>query len=269
MKKVRLLCLLLVAFINVTITVAVAEPAFLWAIGDGEYHVYVNGHLVALRHDLSRPLQVSVSLDESDLIAVKFKPRTGSGPHDGFFLLAYSKDKKLLFTTGAHWFATDQILPDWNTNFDFGPPWEGVGVIHESRYDILTKNFPASKVISAPKGNIHFLKAVVHWREGDPQFLMPGWWDGWSIEEEQRRMDYFSADNLTSQDYQIWFKGQFQPLKALSKKELIWARNDLERLWESPKFGKIPGGDTSIRKMLRVLRYAIGPNLNEQKSCDP
>ncbi len=55
------------------------------------------------------------------------------------------------------------------------------------------------------------------------------------------------------------------PVEQLSAEELLEAREELEIAYEEPcQVGRIPGGEPGVRKMLRAIRYALGPNCDRQ-----
>jgi len=70
---------------------------------------------------------------------------------------------------------------------------------------------------------------------------------------------YFHIDPHVIGAKEVWVGGSMQRIGDLNAEELLDAREYLETSYQiDPE--SVPGSDEGIRKMLRFLRYAIGPN---------
>ena len=71
---------------------------------------------------------------------------------------------------------------------------------------------------------------------------------------------YFMADARTLAALRVQLDQRIRRVADLSPEELLGARQQLEEALETDQCLQVPGGELECRKMLRALRYAIGPN---------
>ena len=66
--------------------------------------------------------------------------------------------------------------------------------------------------------------------------------------------------------YPVFYRGRPTLIGQIPEPERVVARDDLEAALEAADLGRVPGGEVAIRKMLRALYLAIGPNTDRAKA---
>jgi hypothetical protein len=77
---------------------------------------------------------------------------------------------------------------------------------------------------------------------------------------------YFVANPQTLGCLQVQHHGRLWRVADLSRDELLSARAELELALENEQALQALGGEVECRKMLRALRYAIGPNADRNRA---
>jgi len=79
-------------------------------------------------------------------------------------------------------------------------------------------------------------------------------------------LDTPSTEKSIAENYSVSYRGKSVQIAKLMLRERLAARDVLESALEDGNFTSIAGGEAAVRKMLRALSYAIGPNTDRKKA---
>ena len=191
-----------------------------------------------------RTVDLPEGLAEGDIISIRVQDNAG----DGFCFVAQTADGTKVFLSGDAWRWTHNETHAWERAQSVAmPPWHPVQRVGEMP-SAAGGNLPKPCVIRG-KSIWGFYWARLKWTdvEGTPG-KVPQIMAGPALMQ------------VVAENYPIFYKGKMAPIGHIPKDEWRAARDLLEAALEDPNHGGVPGGEAAIRKMLRALYYASGPN---------
>jgi hypothetical protein len=257
-----------VAFVALTARAATvsAEECVLQVVSEGRLDLIVAGQQLARDLPANEVHTFEAELSDGDVLAVRWRPRPGHDRSRAFLLVAQTGDGSRALGTGEGWYCSHNETRRWiETASVGGHPWRIARPVTEGDVATLAETVPFARAVTSLSSPA-YLKALAKWQDAPAGWAPVDLRSLWETSPALTRNLYFSPAALPAGRIRVDYRGQSLPVEKLNRAQLVEARDYLETALWSPDVVGSADQEAEIRKQLRGIRQALGPNTDRRRA---